>query len=110
MVCRNRAICLCATVPARRHSTLERGVRHDETFVKEQLDPKTVTRRACAKRSVERKQARLDFWDRKAGHRTGKVLGKGRRSGSPSVGAVSDMRNTICKIERRAETIGETGL
>ena len=53
---------------------LERGIRHHEAFVEEQLLPQTVTGRTGPEGRVEGKQARLDFWDGEARHRTGEVF------------------------------------
>ena len=53
---------------------LQRHIRHDKLFVKEQLYPEPVTGRARAQGGVEGKQARFDFRNSKAGHRAGELL------------------------------------
>ena len=88
---------------------LERCVRDDQAFVKEQLDPKPVAIRARPKWRVERKEPRFNFGDGEATDRTGEILGKGEAFRVTLARRRLKDRNPVREIKRCAETVSQPG-
>src|SRR5690606_9988025 len=82
-------------------------VGHPQPGIEEELDPEPVAFRTGAERRVEGEEPRRDLGDGEAAYRTGEVLREGRALRLAFPGRGLQDRDTVGKVERGTEGIGE---